>query len=104
MPAKPCACGEAHQHSSSHLPSSHLAVAKWKSTSAAYLAAETSAWSAGTCGPAASASSAPSCGSGWACCYCPQGWQTTGSVGSKHKVWDAKQSPLCHGFITTLGL
>lgn len=78
-----------------------------KQTSASYLAAETSAWSVGRCGPAASASFAQSCGSGWACCCCPRGWQTRGSVGSKQKERckpeDVNQKLLCHVFINPLG-
>lgn len=44
-----------------------------------YLLAGTSAWFVGKYARAASGSSGQSCGCGWACCCCPQGWQTRGS-------------------------
>ena len=56
----------------------------------AYLAAGTEAWFVGTCAQAASGSAALSCGSGWACCCSPRGWQTTGSAsrgGEKQVSW-----------------
>lgn len=51
-----------------------------------YLAAGTWAWFVGKCGQGASGSAVQSCDSDLACCYCLQGWQTTGSIYWKTQV------------------
>lgn len=60
-----------------------------------YLAAGTWAWFVETCGQGVSGSAAPSCDSDLACCYCLQGWRTTGSTEAKKRKQET-QIPISH--------